>query len=125
VAGASPPATQRLLSIDNGVVFLDGLTSDDGSQDMGGQTRQVLANINEHLVDGPTDKSRLITAQIWLKKIARDFAGMKEILGGLTAPNEALVRATAPFELVAASLVAALWSSELRDFRDVQNRSSW
>jgi enamine deaminase RidA (YjgF/YER057c/UK114 family) len=64
-------------------VFLDGPTSDDGSQDMGGQTRQVLANINEHLVNGRTDKSRLITAQIWLKKIARDFAGMKEIRGGL------------------------------------------
>ena len=31
------------------------------------------------VADAGTDKSRLLSAQIWLKDIAKDFAGMNEI----------------------------------------------
>ncbi len=50
-------------------VYLCGMTADDTSQDITGQTRQVLANIDAALEANGTDKTRLLQAQIWLKDI--------------------------------------------------------
>jgi enamine deaminase RidA (YjgF/YER057c/UK114 family) len=50
-------------------VFLAGLTADDLSQDVTGQTRQVLAKIDAALEANGTDKTRMLSAQIWLKDI--------------------------------------------------------
>ena len=50
-------------------VFLAGVTADDLSQDVVGQTKQILARIDELLEAHGTDKTRLLQAQIWLKDI--------------------------------------------------------
>src|SRR5918998_3456181 len=77
-------------------VFLAGMTADDLSQDVAGQTRQVLAKIDEALEANGTDKSRLLNAQIWLKDI-RDREAMNKLwvewLGGERPPVLARVRA--------------------------------
>src|ERR1700722_3247080 len=83
----------------NGIVFVGGQTADDRSQDIQGQTKQTLAKIEKFLADAGTDKSRLLSAQIWLKNIAKDFAGMNEIWDAWTAPNAAPTRATAQCEM--------------------------
>ncbi|MBP0622360.1 RidA family protein [Cupriavidus consociatus] len=83
----------------NGMVFVGGQTADDRSQDIRGQTRQTLARIEKFLAEAGTDKSRLLTAQIWLKNLDRDFEGMNEIWDAWTAPNAASTRATAQCEL--------------------------
>ena len=59
-------------------LFLAGITADDLSQDVSGQTRQVLAKIDEALKANGTDKSRLLSAQIWLKDI-RDREAMNRV----------------------------------------------
>lgn len=79
----------------NGMVFVGGQTADDRNQDIRGQTQQALAKIEKFLADAGTDKSRLLSAQIWIKDIAKDFAGMNEIWDSWTAPNAAPTRATA------------------------------
>lgn len=79
----------------NGVVHVGGMTADDRGQDIRGQTEQVLAKIDRFLAEAGTDRSRLLTAQIWLKDIARDFAGMNEVWNAWTAPDAAPTRATA------------------------------
>jgi len=53
----------------HGFVYLAGITADDTSQDMAGQTSQVLASIDALLEVHGTDKTRLLQAQIWLKDI--------------------------------------------------------
>ncbi len=58
-------------------VFLAGMTADDLSQDVSGQTRQILAKIDDLLEANGTDKSRLLNAQIWLKDI-RDRDAMNK-----------------------------------------------
>lgn len=83
----------------NGIVFLAGATADDRSQDIRGQTEQTLAKIEGFLAKAGTDKSRLLTAQIWLKDIKNDFAGMNEVWDAWTAPEAAPTRATAQCEM--------------------------
>lgn len=92
----------------NGMVFIGGQAADDRSQDIRGQTRQALAKVDKFLTDAGTDKSRILSAQIWVKDIARDFAGMNEIWDGWTAPNAAPTRATAQCEMGAPDVLVEI-----------------
>ncbi|NTI72273.1 RidA family protein [Agrobacterium rhizogenes] len=62
----------------NGVAYLAGLTADELSQDVAGQTRQVLAKAEAKLAIAGTDKSQLLSATIWLCDIA-DFDAMNAV----------------------------------------------
>lgn len=62
----------------HGFVFLQGCTARDLSQDVVGQTRDVLAQIDDILETHGTDKTRLLQAQIWLKDI-RDREAMNGV----------------------------------------------
>ena len=59
-------------------VYLQGCTAQDLSQDITGQTRQTLAQIDSILERHGTDKTRLLQAQIWLKDI-RDRETMNQV----------------------------------------------
>ena len=50
-------------------VFLAGLTADDRSEDVAGQTRQILRKIDHYLAEASSSRARLLSAQIWLKDI--------------------------------------------------------
>ena len=92
----------------NGLVFIGGQTCDDRSQDIKGQTRQTLEKIEQFLARAGTDKSRVLTAQIWIKDLARDFAGMNEIWDAWTAPAAAPTRATAQCEMGAPDVLVEI-----------------
>lgn len=79
----------------NGLVSISGQAADDRSLDIRGQTQQTLAKIDAYLEKAGTDKRRLLTAQIWLKDIRKDFQGMNEVWDAWTAPDGAPTRATA------------------------------
>jgi enamine deaminase RidA (YjgF/YER057c/UK114 family) len=83
----------------NGIVFVGGQAADDCSQDIRGQTRETLAAIDHFLKEAGTDKSRMLTAQIWLKNIKDDFAAMNEIWDAWTPPGATSTRATAQCEM--------------------------
>jgi enamine deaminase RidA (YjgF/YER057c/UK114 family) len=53
----------------HGFVYLQGVTAQDLSKDITGQTEEVLAQIDSLLETHGTDKTRLLQAQIWLKDI--------------------------------------------------------
>ncbi len=53
----------------NGVVYLAGMIADDLSLDIKGQAQQVLKNIDAALAAMGTDKSKLLTANVWLSDI--------------------------------------------------------
>lgn len=69
-----------------GVCYLSGQFSDSGG-DIAQQTRETLAKIDDLLEQAGTDKSRLLTAQIWLRDMA-DFAGMNDIWDAWVIPGE-------------------------------------
>lgn len=56
----------------NGTVYLAGMTADDLSQGTTGQTEQVLAKIDHFLGLAGSDKTKILSATIWLRDIA-DF----------------------------------------------------
>jgi|SRR5258706_16211080 enamine deaminase RidA (YjgF/YER057c/UK114 family) len=51
-------------------LYVSGLTADDLTEDVRGQTIQILAKIDKYLAMGGSDKSRLLSANIWLSDIA-------------------------------------------------------
>jgi enamine deaminase RidA (YjgF/YER057c/UK114 family) len=64
--------------VHNGLVYTAGQVPDDMSQDVTGQARQVLAKIDDLLMLAGTDKSRVLTAQVWLRTID-DLAAMNAV----------------------------------------------
>src|SRR6185369_17128520 len=63
------------IVVHNGTVYLAGEVPDDTSRDITAQTEEVLGKIDRLLKQVGTDKSRLISAQIFLRDMG-DFAGM-------------------------------------------------
>ena len=92
----------------NHMVFVGGQTADDRSQDIRGQTAQTLAKIEKFLAEAGTDKSRLLTAQIWIKDLERDFAGMNEVWDSWVDSANSPPRAT-----VQAHLADPTWRIEI------------
>jgi len=83
----------------NGMLFLGGQAAEDRSQDVHGQTRQILAKIDKVLAQAGTNRTRLLSVQIWLKDIARDFAGVNAEWDAWIDPEAAPARATAQCEM--------------------------
>jgi len=50
-------------------VYIAGQTADDTSADAAGQVRQILAKIDALLAAAGTDKTRLLSATVWLADI--------------------------------------------------------
>lgn len=74
-------------------VYLAGLTADDATQDVMGQTRQILAKIDELLAEAGSDKSKILSANIWLTDIGT-WAQMNEAWDAWVSPGNTPARAT-------------------------------
>ena len=88
-------------------VYLVGLTADDSSQDVKGQTAQILAKIDELLAEAGTDKSKLLSANIWLTDIGT-WSQLNEVWDAWVSPGNAPARAT-----VEAKLARPGWKVEI------------
>lgn len=87
------------LVVHNSVVYVAGVTARDCSGDAQAQTADVLAQIDGFLKSVGTDKSRLLTAQIWVQDIARDFAGLNAAWEKWVLPDAVPTRATCQAQL--------------------------
>lgn len=87
-------ARMSRVVIHNGVVYVAGVVAGDLSPDVAIQTRDVLNSIDGYLAQAGTDKSRLLTAQIWLADINRDFAALNEVWEAWADPANMPTRAT-------------------------------
>ena len=74
-------------------IHLSGMIPEDTSLDIAGQVRQALAEIDALLARAGTDKSKILTATIWLADIA-DFAAMNAVWDSWVVPGQAPARAT-------------------------------
>ena len=101
-------ARMSRVVVTDGIVYVGGLTAGDASQDIKGQTAQVLEKIEHYLGLGGSDKSRMISAQIWLKDIERDFAGMNEVWDKWLAAGTQPVRATGESKLARNDLLVEI-----------------
>lgn len=81
------------MVVHNGTVYLAGEVPDDTSKDVTGQTEEVLAKIDRLLAQVGSDKSKLLSAQIFLPDM-KDFAGMNAAWEKWVVPGQAPARAT-------------------------------
>ncbi|TVO63972.1 RidA family protein [Denitromonas ohlonensis] len=76
------------------MVFLAGQVAQDPTADVAGQTAQILAKTEELLALAGSDKSQLLSANIWLPDI-RDFQAMNTVwdawIDGQNPPARACV----------------------------------
>ena len=74
-------------------VYLAGVVADDLKADTAGQTKQVLDKIDRLLKAAGTDKSKLLSANIWLTDM-RTFADMNKMWDAWVSPGNTPARAT-------------------------------
>lgn len=95
------------IAIHNDTVYLAGQVADDATQDICGQTRQVLAAIDRLLAEAGSDKSRLLSAQIFLADLT-DYDGLNAVWDAWVVAGHAPPRAT-----VQALLARPQWKVEI------------
>ncbi|MFZ3582571.1 RidA family protein [Loktanella sp. DJP18] len=83
--------------VHNGIVYLAGQVGKPG-EDATAQTTEVLAQIDRLLALAGTDKTKILTAQVWLADIA-DFAAMNAVWDGWVSKGHAPARWTGEAKL--------------------------
>ncbi|WP_175783143.1 RidA family protein [Burkholderia anthina] len=78
--------------VHGGLAFLAGQVADDPSQDVKGQTAQILAKIDRLLEQVGSDKTRILSASIWIADYTT-FNEMNEIWDAWVPEGEAPARA--------------------------------
>jgi len=93
-------------------VYLAGHVAADPAGSVAGQTSAILARIDERLAAAGIDKTRVLSASIWLADIAT-FEEMNSVWDAWVAPGHAPARATVearlarPEYLVEIAVIAA------------------
>ncbi|MBA3588634.1 MAG: RidA family protein [Methylibium sp.] len=95
------------MAVHNGTVYLAGQVAADGSQDIRGQTTQVLDAIDALLERAGSDKSKLLHVQIFIADLS-DFPALNEVYEKWLPHGAAPPRAT-----VQAALAKPEWKVEL------------
>lgn len=67
--------------VHNGLVHFAGQVADDLSGDITQQTQEALARVDRLLAEAGSDRSRVLSATIWLKTMA-DYSGMNAVWDG-------------------------------------------
>jgi len=89
--GTGPRMSQAVVHGDT--VYLAGQVADDPVPSVTEQTRQVLAKIDGLLKSAGTDKTRILSANIWLADMG-GFADMNAAWDKWVAPGHTPARAT-------------------------------
>jgi len=81
------------MTVANGVAYLAGQVADDLSADITTQTRQVLENIDRLLTEVGSDKTKILSATIYLADIA-NYAAMNAVWDAWIVAGHTPARAT-------------------------------
>ncbi len=86
------------VAIHNGVVYLAGQVADDPSQDITGQTAQVLAAVDRLLAEAGSDKTQILQATIFIASMS-EFPAMNKVWDGWVVAGQTPPRATVEAKL--------------------------
>ncbi len=81
-------------------VYLAGQVADDTSEGVAGQTAQILAKIDARLKEAGSDKSKLLSANLWISDM-RHFNEMNKVWDAWISPGNAPCRACVEATLAA------------------------
>jgi enamine deaminase RidA (YjgF/YER057c/UK114 family) len=101
-------------AIHNETVYLAGQIAEDTTQDIEGQTREVLGHIDRLLAEAGSDKTCILMCQIFISGMAH-FAGMNAVWDEWVAQGHTPPRATVEAKLAnPACLVEIVVTAALR-----------
>lgn len=86
--------------IHGNTIYLAGQVADDPKQDVAGQTRQILSAIDALLAESGSEKSKLLSATIYLADIGT-FGQMNPVWDAWVAAGHTPARATVEAKLAA------------------------
>lgn len=95
------------MAVFQNVAYLAGQVPDDATQDITGQTRQVLAMVDQLLAEAGTDNTHLLMVQIYLADLV-DYDAMNAVWDAWVPRGHAPPRAT-----VQARLARPEWKIEI------------
>jgi enamine deaminase RidA (YjgF/YER057c/UK114 family) len=95
------------MAVHGGLCWLAGQVAADATQDVAGQTAQVLAAVDTLLARAGTDKTKIVMCRIYLADIA-DFPAMNKVWDAWVPAGQAPPRAT-----VQAALARPDWKIEV------------
>jgi len=84
----------------SGTAYLAGQVADDPTADVTGQARQVLAQIDALLAEAGSDRTKILSATVYLPDIG-DFAAMNAVWEQWVVPGHTPARATVEAKLAA------------------------
>lgn len=84
----------------NDTLYIAGQVADTATGSIEVQTREVLATIDALLAKAGTDKSKLLSANIWIADMAQ-FAEMNAVWDAWVSPGNTPARATVEAKLAA------------------------
>jgi enamine deaminase RidA (YjgF/YER057c/UK114 family) len=88
-------------------VYLAGQVADDPNTDVAGQTKQILAKIDGLLAEAGSDKSKLLSATVWLSDI-RAFDEMNKVWDAWVSAGNTPARACVEAKLARANLLVEI-----------------
>lgn len=84
--------------VHGGLVYLAGQVPDDRTGGVAEQAAQVLAKVDDLLKEAGTDKSRVLTAQVWLSSMD-DFAALNKVWDAWVTPGQTPTRCCGKVEM--------------------------
>ena len=107
-----PRMSQAVLH--GNTVYLAGQVAADFSADITTQTQQVLAKIDDLLARAGSDKSKLLSATIWITDMA-DFATMNVVWDAWVSPGNCPARACVEAKLAHPDIAVEIGIIAARD----------
>jgi enamine deaminase RidA (YjgF/YER057c/UK114 family) len=92
--------SKLVISRAPGTIYLAGQVAEDPKADVAGQVRQVLAQIDALLAEAGSDKTRILSATIYLPDMA-DFPALNAVWEAWVVPGATPARATVQANLAA------------------------
>lgn len=89
-------------------VYVAGQVADDPSADVGGQTKQILGKIDALLAEAGTDKTGILSANIWLRDIGTSFQNVNSVWDAWVSPGNTPARATVEAKLARPDLLVEI-----------------
>ena len=86
------------VAIHNNTIYLAGQIAEDTTQDIVGQTREVLGHVDRLLAEAGSDKTCILSCQIYIADM-KDFPGMNEVWDDWVASGHTPPRATVEAKL--------------------------
>lgn len=102
-----PNARLSRAVVYNGMVFLAGIGADDLNQDFRSQLENVLAKADRYLAAAGSDKTRILTTEIWIQNV-EDFGVLNELWSAWLPSDSMPARATTRADMTVPNLLVEL-----------------